>query len=173
MPRVNEGGFQVVIDPAEWYRLKKELDAFDPALARALRKRIKNAGQVAADAVKDTLKLPSPDGGPDVGHGRQALIEATKVSVSFAKRAAGASVVTTSNRLPEPHKSLLMVYNKRNKFRHPVFAEGENRDQWTWVEQQGRPYFADPIYKALDEALVNEVRAALDEATRAIGARAV
>jgi hypothetical protein len=35
MPADTTGGFSVVIDPQQWYRLKKELDAFDPELARA------------------------------------------------------------------------------------------------------------------------------------------
>ena len=41
-------GIQVVIDPAEWFRFKKQLDQFDPAITRALRKRIRNAGNVGA-----------------------------------------------------------------------------------------------------------------------------
>lgn len=159
-----EEGFQVVIDPGEWFRLKRELDAFDPALARALRKRIKNAGQVAADEVKKTLRLPSPGGGDDSGEGRAALIAATRVTVSFSKRAAGAKVVTGSSKLPAEHKGLLNVYNKKNKFRHPVFG-----DRDTWVEQQGRPYFSASIYRALDRAMIREIHAALDEAVKAIG----
>lgn len=158
-------GFQVVIDPGEWFRLKQELDRFDPALAKALRKRIRNAGMVAADAVKATLALSSPGGGPDEGASRAALIAATRVSVSFGKKAAGAKIVTGSNRLPPEHKGLLNVYNKKT-FRHPVFGDKTN-----WVVQQGRPYFGSVIQEALDRALITEVQAALADAASAIGAR--
>lgn len=160
-----EQGFQIVIDPQEWFRLKQDLDAFDPALARALRKRIKNAGQVAADEVKKTLALPSPGGGDDSGEGRAALIAATRLTVSFGKRTAGAKIVTGSSRLSAAHKGLVNVYNKKT-FRHPVFGNKDN-----WVPQQGRPYFRSSIYKALDRVMVREVRAALDEAVNAIGGR--
>ena len=156
---------QIVIDPGEWYRLKQELDKFDPALTRALRKRIREAGKVAADAVKKTLRESSPDGGDDSGEGRQALINATRVSVSFGKKSAGAKIVTSSAKLPAKNKGLLHVYNKES-FRHPLFG---NRGEW--FRQKGRPYFQKSIREVLDRALVEEIRDALDEATRAIGAR--
>ncbi len=166
MPGRHDQGLQIVIDPGEWYRLKQELDRFDPALARALRKRIRNAGNVAAQEVIKTLRLPSPDGGPDRGLSREALAQATRVTVSFAKRAAGARIVTSSSRLPDEHKGLLKVYNK-TRFRHPVFG-----DRDFWVYQQGRPYFGEVITRMINRELINEIRNALDEATRAIGARA-
>ena len=162
-----EQGFSVVIDPQEWFRLKKELDAFDPSLAKALRTRIRNAGKVAAGEVKKTLAMSSPGGGTDDGSSRAALIAATRVSVSFAKKAAGARIVTGSTRLAAKNKGLLNVYNKKT-FRHPVFGDKSN-----WVAQKGRPYFGTVIRKALDQALVKEVGSALDEAMAAIGARGI
>lgn len=164
---VGDQGFQVVIDPAEWFRFKQELDRFDPALAKALRKRIRNAGMIAAEQVKATLAMPSPGGGPDDGASRAALIAATRVSVSFAKRAAGAKITTGSSKLDAAHKGLLKVYNKKT-FRHPVFGDRSN-----WVAQEGRPYFGTVIQKALDRALINEVQAALAEAAAAIGAKGI
>lgn len=166
MPRGDQG-FQVVIDPAEWHRLKQELDRFDPALAKALRQRIRNAGMVAADAVKASLSKPSPSGGsspmdPEV---RAQLIAATRVSVSFGKKAAGAKIITGSNRLSTENKNLLKAYNKK-LFRHPVFGDKEK-----WVAQEGRPYFGSVIQAALDRALIKEIQAALADASAAIGAR--
>lgn len=152
-------GFQIVIDPTEWYRLKKQLDAFDPTLARALRARIKNAGTVAAESVKKKL------GEQGSGEGRQALIAATRATVSFGKRAAGTRIVTSANRLPAEHKGLLLVYNKTT-FRHPLFG---NRDYF--YAQKGHPYFRKGIYEVLDREVVDEIRAALDEAVVAIGGR--
>lgn len=160
-------GLQVVIDPQEWFRLKQSLDKFDKSLTTALRKRIKNAGNIAADSVRKKLALSSPGGGDDSGESRAALIAATRVTVSFAKRAAGAKIVTGSGGLDAAHKGLLKVYNKTS-FRHPVFGNTDN-----WVPQKGRPYFNAGIYEALNKSLVDEIRAALDEATRAIGAKGI
>jgi hypothetical protein len=167
------GGVSVVIDPAEWFRLKQDLDKFDPELAKALRRRIKNAGQTAADRVKQTLGLPSPDGGPNRGSSRQALIAATRVAVSFSAKQAGAKITTSASGLPAEHKGLLNVYNK-SSFRHPVFAEkGATRGSHDgdWVYQEGRPYFGKVILEALNKETMLEIERALDEATRAIGAR--
>ena len=166
MPRGDQG-LQVVIDPLEWYRLKTELDKFDPELARALRRRIKGAGEVAAEAVRATLRLPAPgEGTPDQEKARAALIAATRTSVSFAKRAAGTKITTGSSRLAPENKGFLNVYNKKT-FRHPVYGNRE-----VFVPQQGRPYFGASIYKVIDKVMVNEIRAALDDAVKAIGARA-
>jgi hypothetical protein len=166
MAAPSAGGIQVAIDPAEWHRLKRELDKFDPALTKALRTRIRNVGNVAKAAVLAALAESSPDGGPDEGGGRAALAAATKVTVSFGKSSAGTRITTSSSRLPDQHKALLHVYNKKS-FRHPVFG-----DRATWVVQEGRPYFGEPILKVINRAAVDEIRSALDEATKAIGARA-
>lgn len=163
----DDRGVQVVIDPQEWYRLKKELDSFDPELARALRKRIRNAGNLAKEEVQKTLRLPSPDGGDDSGEGRAALAAATRVSVSFGKKAAGAKIITSSSKLPAENRGLLHVYNKES-FRHPVYGN-EN----VWVAQKGRPYFGAVITRMIGKAIQAEVHKALDDAMKAIGARGV
>ncbi|HEY4269515.1 MAG TPA: hypothetical protein VGM94_15140 [Galbitalea sp.] len=157
-------GVQVVIDPTEWMRLKRDLDKFDPALTRALRKRIRNAGNVAAEAVKKKLREETPGGNPS-GPGRQALIDATRVTVSFGKRSAGTRIVTSSSKLAPEHQGLLNVYNKET-FRHPVFGNTE-----VWEEQQGREYFSAAIKEVMGTEITNEIRAALDEAVTAIGGR--
>ena len=158
---------RVTIDPAEWHKAKQDLDQFDPALSRALRKRLREVGDRAVEKVKETLEMPSPDGGPDVGTGRAALASATRVSVSFAKRAAGVKITTSPSKLAAEHKGLLSVYNMRS-FRHPVMG---NRDNW--VSQQGRPYFYKPIGEVVDRDMVDQMQEALDDAMRAIGARAL
>jgi|GEM_PF-3574551 len=166
-----ESGYSVVIDGEQWYRFKQELDKFDPELARSLRRRIKAAGETAAKKVQEELGLPSPDGGPDSGAGRRALIAATKVSVSFSKRSSGARIVTSGRGLPAGHEGLLKVYNKAS-FRHPVYPrQGMERSDWTWVNQKGRPYFGSVIMRAMDEAVAREIFDAVDDAVRVIGAK--
>jgi hypothetical protein len=158
------GGVQVVIDPIEWMRFKRDLDKFDPAITRALRKRIRNAGNIGAEAVRKRLAEATPDGTP-LGPGREALIAATRVTVSFGKRSAGTRIVTSASKLPPEHQGLLNVYNKTT-FRHPVFGN-EN----VWADQKGRPYFGDAIQEVMGTAITNEIRAALDDAAKAIGGR--
>jgi len=167
----NAGGVQIVIDPQQWYRFGQELNRFDPALKRALLKRIRNAGEIAKKAVIKKLQEASPDGGPDLHQRRLELIAATKVTVSFAKKgSAGARIVTSSGNLPAEHQGLLKVYNLPS-FRHPVYARGDARGDWTWVKQQGRPYFGVAIRQALNRALAEEIAAAVQEAVDAIGAK--
>lgn len=173
------GGVAVTIDPAAWYHLKKECDQYDRDIIIQLRRRIRNAGNVAVERVKATLAMPSPDGGPDDGAGRAALSAATKVTISFSQRRAGARVVTSASKLPAEHKGLLLVYNKET-FRHPVF---ENQRQLSarrgntlrhrlakgsrasWVEQKGRPYMGKPILDVINSGIRDEILAAVEDAT--------
>lgn len=163
--RGQEQGFQVVIDPKVWFELKQELDSYDKELAKQLRRRIKASGQIAADEVKKTLRMPSPGGGDDSGEGRQALIQATRVTVSFAKAAAGAKIVTGSNRLAAKNKGLLNVYNKK-AFRHPVYGNRQN-----WVRQEGRPYFGAAILSVMNKAILDEIQAAIDDSLAEVARR--
>lgn len=165
------GGVTVRIDPTEWYRLKQALDGVDKRLTTALRKRVKNAGNVAAEAVIKALKENPPPGAPDPEGMREALQKATKVSLSFGARAAGVKVKTMSTGLPFEQKPLLAAYNKV-QFRHPVFADASQpRTSWRWVPQIGRPYFGASIEPILDGAIQDEIRAALDDAVAAIGGK--
>lgn len=163
----DSGGLGVRIDPQVWVDLKRDLDRFDPALAKSLRRRLKTAGIRAQKAVQEELGKPSPDGGPDLGTGRAALIAATKITVSFTKRAAGVKIRTTSNGLAEKHKGLLMVYNK-DTFRHPVFARNGRNSKGQWkdkvVEQKGRPYFGKVIQEEIRKRATDDIFEAIDDA---------
>ncbi|MDM4761883.1 hypothetical protein QT381_02550 [Galbitalea sp. SE-J8] len=160
-----EGGYSIRIDPMEWAKLKADLDRFDPGLARSMRRRIKQAGMVAANRVRRELELDSPGGGADTHEGRDALIRATSVSVSFGKRMAGARVVTSDRLLDDKHKGLMKVYNL-DTFRHPVFGDREE-----WVTQKGRPYFGAVIRKALDREVYAQIQSIFDDAYAFINAR--
>jgi len=161
-PTGQEAGVQVVIDPEVWYKLKADLDAFDPKLTKTLRKRIRNAGDIAAGEVKKTLREPTP-AGTSSGDGRDALIAATRVAVSFSKRSAGVKITTGSSRLDADHKGLLNVYNKKS-FRHPVYG-----DKSVYVTQQGRPYFGASIMRVMNTDILDEIQAAVDDALTQIG----
>jgi hypothetical protein len=173
----------IVINHADWDRVRSNLGAFTPAFRRDLRQRIKHAAEDASQSVRDTLALPSPGGGPDNTGGRAALIAATRVSVTFGKNGVRAAIVTSSDQLPEKHKGLLKVYNMEF-FRHPVFETEDQHslrslgfthlkpaEKANWVEQQGRPYFGRVLTKQLQKTAVIEIRAALQTAMLATGAK--
>lgn len=153
------GGIGLQIDSQEWYRLSKDLKAYDPKLLTALRKRLRNAGNFAVEQIRKTLGLPSPDGGPDSGEFRDMLARATKVSISFSSKQAGVKIATSARGLPEDHKAVLKVYNKAT-FRHPVFGDDGN-----WVTQRGRPYFGEAFEKDLVRLAQQEINAAMNEAS--------
>lgn len=156
--RTGSGGIAIQIDSAEWYRLSKQLRAYDPKLLTALRKRLRNAGQFAVNKIRANLAMPSPDGGPDTGKSRDILARATKVTISFSQKQAGAKVTTSGRNLPPENRAVLKVYNK-HQFRHPVFG-----DKQTWVTQRGRPYFAEAFESELLRVARQEIEDALDEA---------
>ena len=135
MSPATSGHIALQFDSGDWYQLTKTLRAYSPELVRSLRRRLRGVGQEAVDEIKNTLGLPSPDGGPDDGLYRQMLADATKVTVSFGRRSAGVGVRTSNRSLPEEHQPIMRAYNLRD-FRHPVFGDRED-----WVAQKGRPYF--------------------------------
>lgn len=166
----SHGGFGVTIDPQQWHKFKQDLDRFDPELARALRRRIKKAGDVAVQRVKERLSEPLPTDGRYSAGRRQTLAAATRVTVSFGRRQAGSRIVTSASGLDAAHKVLLNVYNKTS-FRHPVYPGGRPRDKWSWASQEGRPYFGSAIMEAVDKELTAEIFAAVDDAAAAIGGK--
>lgn len=151
-------GIAIQLDSAEWYHLSRALRAYDPKLLTALRKRLRNAGNFAVERIRDTLGMPSPDGGPDTGKYRDMLARATKVTVSFGQRSAGVKVTTSGRSLPEAHRGVLRVYNK-DTFRHPVFGDRDD-----WVVQRGRPYFGEAFEKDLIRIARQEINDAMEEA---------
>jgi hypothetical protein len=157
-------GFQ--FDATSFRNLGLELREFEPALYRGMRKQLREIGQQATEDIKAELAKSSPDGGPDTGRNRSLLAAATRVSISFGVRSAGAKITTSPSKLPAEHKSLLSVYNM-HEFRHPVFG-----DKDTWQSQQGRPYFYGPVKKNLSDVAAR-MGEAIDDAMKAIGARAL
>ena len=153
---------EVVIDPAEWFRFKQQCDAYDKALTTAVRKRIKNAGNIALDRVKEALAESPPSGGDSSVGSRAALSAATKVALSFAARSAGVKITTSGRGLPAGHAGFEKAYNK-GSFRHPVYG-GD-----AWVSQSGRPYFGAVIQKALSTEILEEMQSAIDDAFEVFG----
>jgi hypothetical protein len=155
------------IDPGELNRLKLDLDAADKKLTTALRKRIKAAGQVAVDAIRDALDDAPPAGQPDPSGFREALQAGTSTAVSFSRTGASVKIKTSSSRLPAGEKDLFAAYNSKRGYRIPLF--GDSRRTFS---AQGRPYFgAAVLQRSTISNIQDEVLAALDAAVDALGGR--
>ena len=153
---------EIYIDPKDWNRFAAQCKAYDKKLYTEVRKRIRNAGDIAKDRVKDALAESPPSGGGSSVGSRAALSAATKTSLSFAAKTAGVKITTSGSGLPDGHAGFEKAYNK-GSFRHPVYGGR------AWVSQSGRPYFGVEIAKALDKEILDEIQAAIDDAFDVFG----
>jgi hypothetical protein len=164
-PPSGRGGLDVQVDTSQWQQMIRDLKQFDPKLATALRKRLRNSGNWAVDRIRKNLELPSPDGGPDTGDMRALLSAATKVTLSFSAKNAGVKVTTSGAQVPKDRRGILKAYNLK-EFRHPVFGDKE-----TWIAQRGRPYFVQAFDAELQKLTRQEINAALEEAIAVLDRR--
>lgn len=65
---------------------------------------------------------------------RDTIARGMRVTYADRGREVKATVKTTSTQLPESQKRLPRLINY-GRWRHPVFAKGGDRKQWTWVDQ--------------------------------------
>lgn len=154
-----DSDFRVEFQPEQFAGLMAALKAFEPKLATATRRRLRQAGD---DTIADMRSVVA--GGPGAGRvGVKAGIRAgLKTAVATGKRKQGVRLTGTASRIPSGHGSMLRLYNKAS-FRHPVFGSG------TWVVQGGQPYFGSVI-KRHEDALTEAVWQALEDAFDAMGA---
>ncbi len=153
-----ESDFWVEFDPAMFRGFMAAVKTFEPALATATRRRLRQAGTETIDDMKRVVAS-----GPGRGRvGVKAGIAAgLSTAVATGKRTQGVRIRGTAAKLPEGHQAMLRLFNKRI-FRHRVFG----RD--VWAEQKGRPFFGSTI-KRHEDNMTNAVRAALEDAARQIG----
>lgn len=147
----------VIIDPAAFTRLGAELRLFEPKLLTGMRRRFKELAQVGVEAVRADVLGPSPDGDTDVDV-RQMIADSVRTTVSFRGKGAGVRISASASKLPTNKKPMLAAYNS-GKWKH----------QGYW--QTGNPYFGAAIKPVMDDHLLDQMRAAIDEACFAIGAR--
>nr|QOL00386.1 hypothetical protein [uncultured organism] len=158
----NRFGFTVTLDSASAAKIIRQAKAADPAIATALRARLRIAGAATVKDIQATLREDTPEGVAVVSGGaRDTLADATKLSILAGVKQYGIRIVTSGSKLTKVHAAILAAYNKKT-WRHPVpHAEGE------FVEQQGRPYFGSVILK--DQlAFQIAATAALEDASAAI-----
>lgn len=123
---------------------------------KAVRPRLREAGRMVADDAKRraswSTRIPST----------------IRMTTSFRYDREGVTV--TAGNSSTPHARPFEDVGGRGKFRHPVFADTENRTRrgWRWVSQTSRPFLF-PAAKANEAAATAAIRSALDDAAKALG----
>lgn len=69
---------------------------------------------------------------------RATIARGIRVEYRPSGRNAGVNIVTTTNQLPPDQRVLAKAFNE-GVWRHPVFAKGRDRAEWTWVAQEVTP----------------------------------
>ena len=160
-------GVTVKIDPAELFRLKNDLDALDKRLTTNLRKKIKKAGEIAVQAIRNELDKTPPAGAPDPSGFRSALQAGTSTVVGFSRTGAGVKIRTSSSRLPEHEKNLFAAYSAKKGY--VAFLFGDRTRGFIW---KGRPYFGAAILRPeTTKKAQAEIIEAFDDAVKALGGR--
>lgn len=164
------GELEVRIDPKDFSRLVRDIRDFDPKLANATRRRLRDAAKPAVADVQ--RRLMGRTFKTDAGLAR-GLAAGTKVSIRTAKRGGGIAITTTTAGFKgadrEAKAAMVRAYNKRS-FRHPVFKR-EGRPE-VWVRQNGRPYFGTVLYEK-KAAMQDAMEKALQDAAATVKAATV
>lgn len=169
----SSSGSELRIESADWLALFKATKDFDKRLYAELRRSLRKAADPLVSEVREGIRaVPSKS---NAGAVREALAAGTRASIlASSQRTAGVRIVTSPNRLPAAKRPLAKAFNLE-KFRHPVFAKdgavrrlsnrirlargADARQSWTWVEQEGRPYFGAAIL-AHQQAVREDMEAA-------------
>lgn len=140
----SSGSVTTHADVTQFKRLFDKSSQVDKKLKTALRKNIRQAAGVAADAVKSELGS---------GALRSAIAAGISVKVMTGARA-GVTIVASSKAMGPGQESLVRAWESKKGWRHPVFG----KDAWT--HQMGNPYFRktitdhrEQIRKAVEDAM--------------------
>ena len=136
--------------------IAEDMAKLEPATRRAVRPRLKNAGDAIASEAQRRASWSS-------------RIPATiRTEVSYRQEREGVRVVAGGG--SAPHARPYEGATGAGVFRHPVYADsaGLVRRRWTWVTEPTRPFLM-PAAESKAAMATSEVQAALDDAARAIG----
>jgi hypothetical protein len=142
---------KLTVDPASLRALLGKSSQFDKTQKAAIRKRLREAGQDARQAVQAAARQPGVSQSAHPRHTglRARIASGTRVSVLAGSRRAGVQVVTRAQ--------LAQAWESRRGWRHPVFG-----DRDAWARQTGHPgYFSATIF-----ARRNRSRRAIEQAMR-------
>jgi hypothetical protein len=157
----------VSVDARDFASLLGRTSRLSPELKKALRRRVREAGLVAAGAAKEeVLKEPLTHGRRPQERGlRRGIARGIKVQLAASQNAKRVGVVIKSSGSPlsAAQKPLVRRWNKPSGWRHPLFGNTEH-----WYPQKGRPYWGSVMSRQKAE-LERRVRQALDEALQTLG----
>jgi hypothetical protein len=153
-------------DTQEFRRLFAKSSEVDKPLQRALRRNIRVAAEVLADAPR--LAVMNSAGGtvsakPQNKGLRLGIASGIKVKVMTGARA-GVAIVAGTSQMPAGMETLVRAWEARKGWRHPIFGRKGKGD---WKEQQGHPYFAQPIFAGRG-VVTKAVEAAMIEAAESL-----
>lgn len=144
-------------------KIMAEIKGFDPALARAVRKKLRLLGDEIAQKMRTEVRKAPPTGGRTRGshRSREQVAAGIGVAIKTGQKRQGVYVTGSSRKLPTDRRPFARSYNKK-QWRHPVFPSRSKRVT-RWVSQQGNPYFGRSVAK-VEPQIEQEMRQALDEA---------
>lgn len=159
---VNRLGMTVALDSASAAKILRMVKTANPAMATALRARLRVAGAVTVAEIQAKLREDTPEGTALVSGGaRDTLANNTKLSILTGVRQYGIRIKTSGTQLSKAHAAILSAYNKKT-WRHPL-----PNSPAEFVNESGRPYFGTVI---LDSQVAFQTAAtlALEDAAAAI-----
>lgn len=138
-------------DASQLRSLGTRLRKTRPTVYRAIRREILRQAKQVADDAKQKADWSSRIPG---------TIKASAAGVNTAKVRAGGAAA--------PHAAAYEHGGAEGTFRHPVFADqSKTRDEWTWVNQEARPFLHPALmdhYPELVEGLASAVETAVGDA---------
>lgn len=133
------------------------------ALRTALRRRIRDAGKVAAADSKRTVLQPPLQVSRHRSRSRglrSGIAAGITVKVLTGNTQLGVAIATSGKHLAADQRPLIRDYDKAGGWRHVVFGNRE-----VWVRQRGRPYFRSVIPRHQPQ-VTTAVREAMADAVR-------
>lgn len=159
---VNSMGMTVTLDSASAAKIIRIVKAADPAMATALRARLRLAAADTIIAIQNTLREDTPEGTGLVSGGvRDTLAQNTKLSILTGVKSYGIRIVTSGKNLKSINAAMLAAYNKKT-WRHPL-----PNDKSELITEKGRPYFGTVVLQR-QVAFQTAATLALEDASAAI-----
>jgi hypothetical protein len=143
-------------DLAETLRKAKE---FNPKLATAVRRRIRNAGKLVMRDVQEEIRSYPADKYSTGMRGELAESLAVRIMTSVGSKQ-GVRIVSTGSKLPGNKKVLARAMNAAT-VRHPVFGRG-------YMSQPGMRFFSAAVINRHKQEAIEQIRLAVDEAVESM-----
>lgn len=141
----------------ELARLARDIGKIPKELRKELRPGIRYAAKPVLDQVRRNASWST------------RIPKATRVSITFAKKDPGAKIVVNVKKAP--HARHYENRGRRGTVRHPVYADrSKPRSDWTWVDQQARP-FAGPAVRQKRPEVEKRIERIVTVTIRAAGFR--